>query len=175
MRTVNNWLTCLSTTDWRFCLPEYCVFYKPWALFCQHVFTWIPTWISNHMASKALDEISYSFSNFNGFAVEVWEWISNFIIYFIMGMTAYPCRVIKNLFGMLLLNICMDYEQMAILPTLLKRSLQKLTHACWRSMCKVRRDLIENTGISANETFDEFYYKWKAINKTGPWHMYILV
>ena len=28
------------------------------------------------------DEITYPFPNFNGFTVEVWEWISNFILYF---------------------------------------------------------------------------------------------
>ena len=42
------------------------------------------TWISNYMSSKACDEITYPFPNFNGAIVEVWEWISNFTPQFIM-------------------------------------------------------------------------------------------
>ena len=37
------------------------------------------------------DEISYPFLNFNGCAVEVMEWIINFIAHFIMDIIAYPC------------------------------------------------------------------------------------
>ena len=37
-------------------------------------------------ASKRWDEITYSFPNFNGVAVEVWEWISNFIPHFIIDV-----------------------------------------------------------------------------------------
>ena len=36
-------------------------------------------------------EITYPFSNFNGSNVEVWEWTSNLIVYFIMDVIAYPC------------------------------------------------------------------------------------
>ena len=39
----------------------------------------IPAWISKHISSKVCDEITYSFPNFNGATVEVWEWVSNFI------------------------------------------------------------------------------------------------
>ena len=42
--------------------------------------TLIPSWISNHISGKVWDEIIYSFPNFNGATVEVWEWISNFTI-----------------------------------------------------------------------------------------------
>ena len=35
-------------------------------------------------------EITYPFSNFNGAAVEVWEWINNFIPYFKMDVIKYP-------------------------------------------------------------------------------------
>ena len=34
--------------------------------------------ISNHMPSLVREEITYTFLNFNGYIVEVWEWISNF-------------------------------------------------------------------------------------------------
>ena len=33
---------------------------------------------------KVSDEIIYPFQNFNGCTVEVWEWINNFILWFIM-------------------------------------------------------------------------------------------
>ena len=36
------------------------------------------------MLSKAWDEITYPFPNFNGATVEVWEWISNFIPHLMM-------------------------------------------------------------------------------------------
>ena len=45
--------------------------------------TVIPGWISNHIHYKILDEITYPFPNFNGAAVEVWEWISNFTEHYI--------------------------------------------------------------------------------------------
>ena len=41
---------------------------------------------------KAWGEITYPFLNFNGCTVEVYEWISNFIPYFIMDVITYPCR-----------------------------------------------------------------------------------
>ena len=44
----------------------------------------IQVWISNHMPSKVQDETIYPFPNCNGYAVEVWEWISNFIPYFMI-------------------------------------------------------------------------------------------
>ena len=36
-------------------------------------------------------ESTYSFPNFNGSAVEVWEWISNLIPHFTGNLIAYPC------------------------------------------------------------------------------------
>ena len=38
------------------------------------------------------DEITYPFLNLNGAAVEVWEWIGNFIPHFIEHMITYPYR-----------------------------------------------------------------------------------
>ena len=48
------------------------------------------------MPSKDRDDITYPFPNLHGTAVEVWEWISNFIAHFIMqllihaGIKVYP-------------------------------------------------------------------------------------
>ena len=39
----------------------------------------LPTGISNRIHYKVWDEITYTFPNFNGTAVEVWEWVSNFV------------------------------------------------------------------------------------------------
>ena len=43
------------------------------------------------MLGKVWDEITYPFLNFNGAAVEVLEWISNYIPHFIMDVITYPC------------------------------------------------------------------------------------
>ena len=45
------------------------------------------------MASKVWDEIIDPFPNFNGAPVEVWEWISIFLPYFIIDVITYPCSV----------------------------------------------------------------------------------
>ena len=37
-------------------------------------------------ADEVWYEITYPFPNFNGYIVEVWEWISNFIPYFILDV-----------------------------------------------------------------------------------------
>ena len=50
-----------------------------------------PAWISNHMHRKVWDEITDPFPNFNDCAVEVWEWISDFIPHIIMTVITYPC------------------------------------------------------------------------------------
>ena len=49
----------------------------------QHGLLLIPGWRSNYIHYKMWDEIAYPFPNFNCAAVEVWEWISKFIPYFI--------------------------------------------------------------------------------------------
>ena len=38
------------------------------------------------MPSKMRDEITNPFPNFNGYAIAVWKWISNFISHFIMDV-----------------------------------------------------------------------------------------
>ena len=45
--------------------------------------------LNNHMPSKVWDQIADPFQNFNGYTVEVWEWISNFITHFMMDVITY--------------------------------------------------------------------------------------
>ena len=46
---------------------------SPGGPFTNNGSTLIPAWISNNMPSKMWDEITYSYPNFNGCTVEVWE------------------------------------------------------------------------------------------------------
>ena len=50
-----------------------------------------PISIPNSIPSKVWDEISYSFLSFNGYTIEVCEWISNFVEYFSLSVISYPC------------------------------------------------------------------------------------
>ena len=43
------------------------------------------------MPSKMWDEITYQFPNFISATIEVWEWISNFILHFITDVISYSC------------------------------------------------------------------------------------
>ena len=52
--------------------------------------TWI-SWIGNYINYNVWDEITYPFPNFNGCTVDVWEWISNFILHIIGHVMTYPC------------------------------------------------------------------------------------
>ena len=48
---------------------------------------------------KVWKKITYPFSNFNGTAVEVWEWMNNFILHFTGQVITYPyCDYSKNAF-----------------------------------------------------------------------------
>ena len=51
----------------------------PWHASYLHGLILIPAWISNYIDYKLWDDITYPFPNFTCAAVEVWEWISNFI------------------------------------------------------------------------------------------------
>ena len=44
---------------------------------------------NNHMPSKVWYEIIYLFPNFNGATVDLWEWINNFMLYFITDVITY--------------------------------------------------------------------------------------
>ena len=37
-----------------------------------------------------MGEISYQFPKFNGYKVEIWEWIGNFIPLFVLDAITYP-------------------------------------------------------------------------------------
>ena len=53
--------------------------------------TLIPAWVSYYIHYQVYDEITYTFPNFIGTAIEVWEWIINFIPHFTGHMITYPC------------------------------------------------------------------------------------
>ena len=55
-----------------------CIIYQG-PLFYKHGLTLISAWTSYHIHYKLWHEITYPFPNFNGTAVEVWEWVSDFI------------------------------------------------------------------------------------------------
>ena len=47
--------------------------------------------MNNHMPNKVWDEFTYPFPNFDGAAVEFWEWMINFIPHIVMDVIIYPC------------------------------------------------------------------------------------
>ena len=46
--------------------------------------------MSDHVHYKVRDAITYPFPNFNGAAVEVWEWFSNYVPNFTGLVIIYP-------------------------------------------------------------------------------------
>ena len=50
----------------------------------------ISTLISYYIRYKEWNEITYSFSNFNGYTVDVWKWIQNFITFYKIDVITYP-------------------------------------------------------------------------------------
>ena len=48
----------------------------------RHGLSLFLAWIHNHMLSNVWGEINYPFPNFNGYAVEVWERMIDFILHF---------------------------------------------------------------------------------------------
>ena len=44
---------------------------------------------SSTVKQPYIHENTYSFSNFNGATVDIWEWINNFIPHFIMDVITY--------------------------------------------------------------------------------------
>ena len=67
-----------------------CLEYSGFNITCI-IMDFIVAWISNHVPGKVWNEITYPFPNFNGRAVEVWEWISNFITRLMMDVITYSC------------------------------------------------------------------------------------
>ena len=60
-----------------------------WGPFYKHELTLIPAWISNHMANKVWNKITFPFTIFNDCIIENWVWISNFIPHFIVDVITY--------------------------------------------------------------------------------------
>ena len=60
------------------------------------------------MPYEVWDEITYPNSDFNGCAVEVWEWIRNFIPHYIMDVIAHPCWV--SLYGNVFFLMCFSVQ-----------------------------------------------------------------
>ena len=50
-----------------------------------------PARINNHMTSKVWDEIIYHFPNVNSAAIEVGEWINNYIRHFLLYVITNLC------------------------------------------------------------------------------------
>ena len=90
--------------------------------FYQHGLTLIPTWISNYTHREVWNDIAYPFPNFNGYTVEVWKWISNFIPHFIMDAITYPCVFVLLFFVVVLyqriLPLCFMITSRAPKPSL---------------------------------------------------------
>ena len=61
-----------------------------WYLFYKHWLTLNSVWKSNSTIYEAWNEITYPYSNFNGYTVEDSEWISNVIPYFNQQVITYP-------------------------------------------------------------------------------------
>ena len=87
---VDMWDTYQCTAHLLLYIFFYCIFYFQSSL-NQHGLTLFPAWICNHVHSIVWYEIIYPLSNVNGTAVEVWQWISNFISHFIVEVIDYPC------------------------------------------------------------------------------------
>ena len=56
-----------------------------------HGLNLIPAWLSNYVHDKVWDKITHPSPNFNGAAVEVWEWIRNFTPHFDGDVITFPC------------------------------------------------------------------------------------
>ena len=50
-----------------------------------------PTTIDIRLLIKVWDEINHRFPNYNDCTVEVWEWIGDFILHFILSVITCPC------------------------------------------------------------------------------------
>ena len=64
---------------------------KPGAPFTDHGFILFPAWVSDYIHYKVRVEVTYSFPNFTGATVEVWECMNYFIPHFTGHVITYPC------------------------------------------------------------------------------------
>ena len=87
--------------------------YDSWGPFSLSDLTWTPACKNNHMPSNVWDVITYPLPNCNGIAVEVWDWISNYILIFMRdviihaGIQVNPCW----LKGQLMIVFVMRYSE----------------------------------------------------------------
>ena len=66
--------------------------YTPWIMLEVRTSSCsVVVWISNYIHYNVWDEITYPFPNLNGSAVEVWEWMSNFILHLTGHVVTYKC------------------------------------------------------------------------------------
>ena len=65
--------------------------------FSKYGYTIIPAWITNHIQSKLLAEITYLFQKICGCIAEFWEWISYFIPDFTMIWQLIHAEIKANL------------------------------------------------------------------------------
>ena len=87
-------LRCQTMNPYKLAMSAKCLIFtvlKAEYSFYEHGLTLIPAWINDHMPGNGWYGITYPFPNFNGCTIELWEWISNFIPHFVMGMITYPC------------------------------------------------------------------------------------
>ena len=127
----------------------------------------ILTWsnLSNHMPSKGWGEITYPFPNFNDCAVEVWEWISNFVPHFLIDVITYPTYDHPS-YGMycsygMSLMICFISRKTAYHQSGSCTSMQAWCHYALRTSQWHRRD-----GVSNHKTNDcLFNYLFRGRSK----------
>ena len=88
----------------------------PGAPFYYYGLTLIPAWINNCVHYILWSEITYPFPNSIGATVEVWEWISSFIPYFIVDVITFPCfdkskiMLVKRTLGSIPFQILCNYQ-----------------------------------------------------------------
>ena len=61
-----------------------------WNAFYWHWISSISAWMINDILNTVLEEITYPFSNFKNCTVEVWKWISDFILHIIFNVITDP-------------------------------------------------------------------------------------
>ena len=84
--------------------------------------------------------ITYPLSNFNSTAVEVWEWISNFIPHFTGHVISYPCR---NLSESMLVKGVPGYKEYACVDELYECIVQQklLIFTCAISLIAEQKEI----------------------------------
>ena len=91
IETIQGGSKCESYSEYP---PRFFCFFSHKATMDPFYWHWsslIPSWISNYSHCKVWHEITHSSPNFNGTALGVWEWISNFIPHFTVNVIIYPC------------------------------------------------------------------------------------